>query len=61
MIANLDDEDLVRKYSGHVESLREGLIRCITEVCPLLDDEKLCSIAEHVLSVLDVRSGTCGL
>jgi hypothetical protein len=53
MIANLDDEDLVRKYSGHVESPREGLIRCITELCPLLDDEGLCSIATHALSVLE--------
>jgi hypothetical protein len=53
MIANLDDEDLVRKYSGHVESPREGWIRCITELCSLLDDEKLCSIAKHVLSVVE--------
>jgi hypothetical protein len=52
MNANLSDEEIVRKYSSHVESPREGLIRCITELCPLLDDKTLCSIAEHVLSVV---------
>ena len=57
MIANLKDEDIVRKYSGRVESHREGLIRLITELCPLLDDEKLCVIAKSVLKVLEAGSG----
>jgi hypothetical protein len=48
---NLKDKDLVRKYPGHTESPREGLIRCITQLCRLLDDEKLCAIAKSVLKV----------
>lgn len=57
MIASLNDQELVRKYSGQMESPREGMIRCITELCPLLDDEKLCAIAKSVLKVLEAGSG----
>jgi hypothetical protein len=52
MIANLRDEELVRKYSGRKETDRAALIRCITELCPLLDDKTLCSIAREVLLVV---------
>jgi len=52
MIANLRDEDVVRKYPARAESAREGMIRCITELCPLLDEQKLCEVVQAVLEVL---------
>jgi hypothetical protein len=52
MIAKLSDEEIVRKYPGRAESNREGMIRCITELCPLLDEQKLREVVEAVLKVL---------
>jgi hypothetical protein len=45
MIANSEDKD--------VEAIRTGLIRCISELCPLVDDKTLCSIANYILSVTE--------
>ena len=52
MIANLRDEDVVRKYPGRAESAREGMIRCITELLPLLDERRLREVVKEVLKVL---------
>jgi hypothetical protein len=45
MNASVEDKD--------VEAIREGLIRCISDLCPLVDDKTLCSIANYVLLVTE--------